>query len=228
MELVYVPAGDFLMGTREDQDGHDDERPQHTVFLGAFWIDRTEVTAAQYQLCVAQGACSSPDPQDWYNRCTYSDDGKSDHPITCVNWYQAADYCAWAGRRLPTEAEWEKAARGTDGRIWPWGNERPDTTLAHFNRNRNVEGTAPVGSYPTGASPYGTLDMAGNAYEWVADWWNEDIYAESAHENPTGPGSGSMRVIRGGSWYGYEIRAADRFYNSPDISMGGFRCARLP
>ncbi len=243
MVLVYVPVGEFLMGTRDDQEGGSDELPQHTVYLDAFWIDKTEVTAAQYRRCVETGACSAPDLGGY---CTYDADGKSDHPINCVDWDQATAYCAWTGRRLPTEAEWEKAARGADGRIYPWGDAWDVQTAPRFNFSDKNDPTgpstdevddgfattAPVGRFPAGASPYGALDMAGNVWELVADWYDENTYTTAPRENPIGPGTGSTRVLRGGSWKysADDVRAALRCRDSPGSRGGfvGFRCARSP
>lgn len=243
MSLVYVPAGEFLMGTRDDQEGDSSERPQHTVYLDAFWIDRTEVTAAQYQRCVEAGACSAPDFTGKY--CTYDVDGKSDHPINCVDWNQATAYCAWAGRRLPTEAEWEKAARGVDGRIYPWGDAWDVQTVprVNFSDKNDPTGpstdevddgfaaTAPVGSFPSGASPYGALDMAGNVWEWVVDWYNETIYTMT-RENSIDPETEPMRVMRGGTWSfsAYDARAANRGRDRPSgrHETVGFRCVYSP
>jgi formylglycine-generating enzyme required for sulfatase activity len=226
-DMVYVPAGDFIMGSQEGQ-GDSDERPQHTVYLDAFYIDKTEVTAAQYQSCVEAGVCSVPRTG---GSCNYGAGGKSDHPINCVDWNQAAAFCSWAEKRLPTEAEWEKAARGTDGRAYPWGNQTPDATLANFSRNAGY--TSSVGQYPTDVSPYGVLDMAGNVSEWVADWYSDSYYSQSPGQNPTGPSSGGdIRTTRGGSWSSdvYEIRVA---YRADRLSydkghFNGFRCARSP
>ncbi len=222
MVLVYVPAGEFTMGsTDDDRDADDDEKPQHKVTLDAFWIDRTEVTKDQYQKCVAAGKCAAP---------SCSGTGQGNHPVVCVRWQDAADYCAWAGGRLPTEAEWEKAARGTDGRKYPWGNETPDCGLVNFSGC--VGNTSAVGSYPSGASLYGTLDMAGNVWEWVADWYNESYYSGSPGRNPTGPTSGQYRVLRGGSWNNVQgdVRAAYRNWFVPGgwNVLDGFRCARSP
>jgi formylglycine-generating enzyme required for sulfatase activity len=241
--MVHVPAGTFWMGSDEgDSDAYDDERPQHEVRLNAFWIDRTEVTNAQYRRCVSEGACDPPRGSSSYTRDSYYGVTEfDDHPVIYVDWEQANAYCTWAGKRLPTEAEWEKAARGTDKRIYPWGNEF-DGSLANFcdvncgfdhNADEWDDGytdTAPVGNYPGNASPYGALDMAGNVWEWVADWHAGDYYATSPDRNPQGPDSGEWRVLRGGSWLDLQggVRAAARDLGGPSGSSDdlGFRCAR--
>jgi formylglycine-generating enzyme required for sulfatase activity len=170
-DMVCVPAGEFIMGSPEGR-GNSDEHPQHTVYLDAFYIDKTEVTAAQYQRCVEAGACSAPNTGGY---CTYGVGGKSDHPINCVDWNQAAVYYFWAGKRLPTEAEWEKAARGTDGRIYPWGDAEPDCTKAQLGGCGGQ--TVTVGTRSTGMSPFGALDMASNVFEWVMDWYDIGYYS---------------------------------------------------
>ena len=211
MVMVYVPAGEFLMGS-SDADGQadDDEKPQHTVYLDGYWIDRTEVTNAQYRKCVEAGACREPECWD------DNDYNAPDQPVVCVSWDDAQTYAAWVGGRLPTEAEWEKAARGTDGRIYPWGNSAPGCDKANYEGC--VGRSATVGSYLTGASPYGALDMAGNVREWVADWYDGRYYGRSAARNPEGPDSGEYRVLRGGSWYRHPglARCASRSGYIPD------------
>jgi eukaryotic-like serine/threonine-protein kinase len=222
--FVCVPSGKFLMGSNDtDKSAVDDEKPQHSVYVDEFWIMETPVTNAQYQRCVTANACTPPNNKIW-NQFEYAN-----HPVTHVNWQQANEYAVWAGGRLPTEAEWEKAARGIDGRIFPWANPEPDETL--LNYNQKCKGTTDVGSYPTGASIYGTLDMAGNVWEWVADWYNEGYYAISPASNPLGPASGDFRVLRGGSWYvdSYYVRTVYRdrhppHYLSDDV---GFRVVRV-
>lgn len=229
------------MGSKEgDADALDNEFPQHGVYLDAYGMDQTEVTDGMYQLCVADGNCDLPADTKYYNNASYAD-----HPVAYVTWYQAEDYCTWAGRRLPTEAEWEKAARGEDGRIYPWGNEfdchkgnfDDETTLDDYvvPGGAGCDGfdqTAPVGSFINGVSTYGLLDMAGNVYEWVMDWYQDNYYANSPSDNPQGPASGEYRVLRGGSWFnlGYSgyLRSAFRIrYNSDFRSfLLGFRCAR--
>ena len=223
MVMVYVPAGEFSMGSDE---GDDDEQPVHTVYLDAYWIDQTEVTNAMYEKCVAAGVCSKPAKSQSYTRASYyGNPTYADYPVIYVNWYQAEEYCQWAGRELPTEAQWEKAARGTDGRTFPWGNATPTSDLANFNSN--IGDTTEVGSYPDGASPYGALDMAGNVWEWVADWQGD--YPSGMVSNPMGPASGEYRVLRGGSWDNNEglIRSADRDGDYPSCANrnNGFRCA---
>lgn len=228
MVQVYVPAGTFQMGS---DSGEADEKPVHPVTLDAFWIDRTEVTNKMYALCVSAGKCSPPSSTKSSTRDSYYGDAQFDnYPVIYVSWNDANAYCEWAGRRLPTEAEWEKAARGTDGRTYPWGDAAPDSTRLNFNIN--VGDTTEVGKYPSGTSPYGALDMAGNVYEWVNDWYDESYYSNSPSENPQGPDSGRYRVLRGGSWLyvDYFVRAAYRGSYVPgniyyDI---GFRCARSP
>lgn len=229
MIMVYVPAGEFIMGSLDGESLYD-ERPQHTIYLNGFWIDKTEVTTAQYKRCMEVGACTVPRGLAPWDDCTIEVTGKLDHPINCVDWNQATAYCSWADRRLPTEAEWEKAARGIDGRVYPWGDVWNSGKLN--SSDSALHSTTDVGSFPTGASPYGALDMVGNVWEWVADWYNDTYYATSPRENPQGPISGQFRVMRGGSWAtgSYNIRTAIRLSNQPDFSVDedGFRCARSP
>jgi eukaryotic-like serine/threonine-protein kinase len=225
MEMVYVPAGEFSMGSLVDTA---DEQPVHTVYLDAYWIDRTEVTNVMYSQCVQAGACLRPfmngsNTHSYY----YSNPQYANYPVIDLRWGSAEKYCAWAGRRLPTEAEWEKAARGTDGRTYPWGNDNPNDSLLNFNSPAGD--TAAVGSYLHGTSPYGALDMAGNVSEWVADWYDAGYYGASPKSNPTGPADGQYRVVRGGSWFSsvYLVRSADRHFLAPDTRdiLVGFRCA---
>jgi formylglycine-generating enzyme required for sulfatase activity len=219
MEMVYVPAGTFIMGTDK---GSLDEQPAHEVYLDGFWIDKYEVTHAQFDKCVAEGSCR----YSGHYRVSDSEDFH-DHPVIGVNWYAAETYCSWARRRLPTEAEWEKAARGTEERTYPWGQEIPNSNL--LNYDANIGNTMPVGSFPSGISPYGAFDMAGNVWEWTKDWYYKDYYANSPPNNPTGPIKGVYRVLRGGSWDSYEmlVRTTDRRFSESNNygSTYGFRCA---
>jgi formylglycine-generating enzyme required for sulfatase activity len=209
-----------------DADSHafNEEKPQHTVYLDAFWIDRMEVTNAQYRKCMEAGACRQAGCWDHENY------NAPDQPVGCVSWDDAQAYAAWVGGRLPTEAEWEKAARGTDGRIYPWGNSAPDCDKANYEGC--VGRPATVGSYLTGASPYGAVDMAGNVWEWVADWYDEGYYAHSPARNPQGPDAGDRRVLRGGVFYSEDwgVRCANRGRFSPDGLQynHGFRVVAAP
>lgn len=223
MEMVFVPAGEFEMGTAlSDLRSDADEGPLHTIYLDEYWIDRTEVTNAMYNLCIAAGDCTEPAQSQYYLQSEYAD-----HPIIGVSWDQARIYCGWAGRRLPSEAEWEKAARGTDGRLYPWGDSSPAGDLANFNQLVNL--TTPVGTYPKGASPYGALDMAGNAWEWTLDGYDPGFYSISPAQNPLSESPVNRRVLRGGNWDSNAegIRSANRFWAYPGRNdTDGFRCAQ--
>ena len=231
------------MGSQwSDESAKSDEKPQHTVYMGSFWIDQTEVTVRQYNLCIDAGQCSitafpSADvPSDYYENSMYAD-----YPAVDITWQGARAYCAWAGKRLPTETEWEKAARGTDGIIYPWGNNAQTGNTGNYcDRNCDLDWKdtstndgylyrSPVGNYPVGASPYGALDMAGNVWEWVADWYGDTYYTSMTSNDPQGPGTGSERVVRGGGWGSTltNLRTAKRFHRQPNIWFGdvGFRCA---
>ncbi len=224
LEMLYVPAGPFLMGSAG---GYPDEQPEHTVDLSAFWIDRTEVTNGAYGLCVQAGACKPPSRKSSNGIDNYF--GNPDYaafPVIFVSWTAADTYCAWMGGRLPPEAEWEKAARGTDGRVYPWGDAPPDATRANFGDNK--WDVVAVGQYPAGASPYGLLDMAGNVWEWTGDWYGLDYYKQSPASNPSGPDTGTRRVLRGGSW-NFDtpgLRTTYRLSKAPDFVYAdtGFRC----
>ena len=225
MQMVFVSEGPFTMGS---DTGSDNEKPAHTVTLAAFWIDQTEVTNDKYAQCVQTGACQPPaDKSSKKQPNYYGNSNFSEYPVIYVEWNQAKTYCEWAGGRLPTEAEWEKAARGTDGRIYPWGDSI-DKTYANYNNN--VGDTTAVGQYEKGKSFYGAYDMTGNVWEWLADWYGETYYSSSPASNPTGPTSGAYRVLRGGSWSGNPINQRVTFrYGIAPVSWYyglGFRCAR--
>lgn len=238
--MVYIPAGEFQMGSSRAGDPQE-EFPGHSVYLDAYWIDRTEVTNAQYALCVASGGCTRPANNYSSTHDSYYDNSAyAGYPVIFVSWSQAVAYCAWADLRLPTEAEWEKAARGPEGFIYPWGNtfdgtlaNSCDTNCPNIWKGPYDDGytdTSPVGNYPKGASMYGVLDMAGNVHEWVADWFAS--YPSDYQSNPTGPASGQDRIMRGGSWGDDpdHVRSDVRSPINPDSWMDfiGFRCARQP
>ncbi|NMB54310.1 MAG: formylglycine-generating enzyme family protein [Leptolinea sp.] len=239
MTMMYVPEGEFLMGLTDEnidfilksdlckndpckKSKLNEEKPQHKVYLDAFWIDQTEVTNAMFAKCVAAKACKAPgkfvdpDHPQWYGNKKFNN-----YPVVLLTWQQASDYCKWAGGSLPTEAQWEKAARGTDGRLFPWGNDmnplKANTCDKHCINGASTDHsiddgypeTSPVGSFPQGISPYGVLDMAGNVYEYILDWKLDTYYSESPYENPTGPQTPvppnsslpyPCHVLRGGAW----------------------------
>lgn len=253
MVMVYVPAGEFQMGS---ETGGDDEKPVHTVAVDGFWLDRTEVSVAQFRDFVSATRYETTAEQagesyvltgdgwnqvsgaDWAHPEGPSSQAVNDHPVVQVSRNDAVAYCEWAGARLPTEAEWEYATRGPEELTYPWGNTFDGTRLNFCDKNCTYEwadkdvddgykSTAPVGSYPDGASWVGALDLAGNVYEWVADWYGN--YPSGRQVNPTGPQSGETRVLRGGSWIGDEwlTRGAVRYWLMPPSTvyyLGGFRC----
>lgn len=263
-EMVLVPAGEFTMGASSDEGGLPDEQPLRLVYLSAFWIDRYEVTNAAYARFVQETgyqvpANAAPALTLWDHNSPLP--GIEQHPVVNVSWLDAVAFCRWAGKRLPTEAEWEKAARGTDRRTYPWGNEWnfdhansasywaqrtvqfADSTQweafwirgegAAISKEKGVRGevlTLPVGSFPSGASPYGAMDMAGNAAEWVQDWYNPNHYRWASLTDPQGPGRGAIKAMRGGSWLkpAISLRTTDRDWGTMDSrpSGTGFRCAR--
>jgi formylglycine-generating enzyme required for sulfatase activity len=269
-EMVLIPAGSFAMGSSpaDIARGVDEcrtrakaehepkcegwfrsEGPQHQVVLDAYYIDRHEVTNAQFEAFARATGYRTAAERDGYGWVYQDDQGAwrwkkvggatwrapggagttavPTHPVVQVAWPDAEAYCRWASKRLPTEAEWEKAGRGPDGRRYPWGNEW-DPTRA--NARRAARGTTPVGNHPPGASAYGAHDMAGNVWEWAADWYGADYYQKSPERNPPGPASGDQRVLRGGSWVNepFFLGLAHRLSGAPDSRSAniGFRCAR--
>ncbi len=257
--MVVVPEGEFLMGSEESL-AQDNEKPEHLVYLDTFWIYQHEVTNAQFSAFInATGYQTTVEERGWSfvfdGSNSVREDGaywaapegpgssitdREDHPVVHMSWSDAHAYCEWAGGWLPTEAEWEKAARGTDGRLFPWGHAQISGEKVNFcdvncrydwadsSQDDGHAKTAPVGSYPAGTSPYGALDKLGNAWEWVEDWYDADYYSYSPYENPAGPGSGDLRVKRGGSEGSviWSLRVSSRFGLNPDAAGEdyGFRC----
>lgn len=261
MAMVFVPPGEFMMGSShdmavyakqlcEDFSGDTalatckaaafvDEQPAHLVRLEAFWIDRLEVTNSQYETCVQAGECDRPLSEASFSRARYFDDpAYDDYPVINVTWQMASQYCAWASAQLPTEAQWEYAARGRESRVFPWGNTFEASRLNYCDAScaliadpahgDGYPDTAPVGSFSSGASWIGALDMAGNVREWVSDWYGRYPSADVA--NPGGPEAGELKITRGGAWYDTpdDVRSTNRGGESLEYWRYnlGFRCAR--
>lgn len=222
--MVYIPAGYFTMGSDEHEEN---ETPSHKVFLNGFFIDKYEVRNSEYALFLQ--AANHKKPKYW-NDSRYN---APDQPVVGVSWYDAYAYAKWIGKRLPTEAEWEKAARGTDMREWPWGNKWLESYrfyyLNAYGKEDNYEYTAPVDYYNAGVSPFGVMNMAGNVWEWCDDWYDRDFYKYQVIVAPRNTVKGSMKVLRGGSWVNNleDTRVAKRARNYPDVGLDiyGFRCA---
>lgn len=242
--LVYIPAGEFWMGATEIEAGPKvDQLPRHKVYLNAYWIDRVEVTNDRYKQCVEAGACQPPVRTASSTRENYfGNPDYADYPVIWISYNDAVFYCGWASRRLPSEAEWERAARGDEGtNQYPWGSREPDGELANFcdvnctfdwrapSIDDSFADTSPVGLFNAGASPYGLLNLAGNVWEWVLDYYKPDYYSQSPYENPPGPLTGLERVLRGGSFENSasDIRASNRYFFAGDAATSsfGFRCA---
>ncbi|MFV8753975.1 formylglycine-generating enzyme family protein [Nannocystaceae bacterium ST9] len=234
--LLEVPGGTFDMGCSEADGNCDPEnQPVHSVTLSSYWIEATEVTVAAYTECVEAGGCTET---TMGAPCSFGSPLANQHPINCVTWDQADAYCTWKGRRLPSEAEWEFAARSNSGRAYPWGSAEASCSFAHMFQMMSEQSTfgcdtndtAPVGSYPDGVSPFGALDLAGNVEEWTADWFSNSYYAESPTADPLGPAEGMQRSVRGGDFYDaspFNLRTMERSRANPTIAAPerGFRCA---
>ena len=210
-EMIFIPPGPFLMG-----DDDQDDNPRHTVMLSGYWMYKNDVTVSMYRKFCDETGRKMPDAPSW--------GWKDDHPIVNVTYDDAKAYCQWAGVHLPTEAQWEKAARGSVGYKYPWGNDWDGSRLQHSNSTfGDANSTASVGSFSSGASPYGCLDMAGNIWQWCTDWYDKDYWKGDHGKDPSGPSSGDSRVLRGGSWLNHNtwyFRAASRVYYAP----GHFYC----
>ncbi len=221
--MVLVPVGEFTMGSDK---GDDDEQPIHRVFLDSYYIDKFEVTNGRFAKFVE--AIQSEPPWGFDDKETPL--LHPDQPVRWVNWMDATGYCLWAGKRLPTEAEWEKAARGTDGRVYPWGNDPPTPAHAVFGLKEGADTVSAIGNRDKGKSPYGVHDLAGNLYEWTSDWYDEQFYSKNPAINPRGPAEGTAKVQRGGSYVNtpYRLRSSFRTKGDPtehDPNVG-FRCAQ--
>lgn len=240
-KMTDVPAAEFQMGCNNAIDTvcRDDENPYHKVMINAFRIDKYEVSAGDYKKCVDAGACNNNNSAELHYlsftedmACNFGPEGKYTNPMNCVSWYGAKAYCEWAGKRLATEAEWEKAARGLDGQKFPWGNDPLDKERAIYtSTGTSRAGTAAIGSKETGKSPYGAYDMIGNVREWVNDWYSDTYYGKSSLNNPQGPGSSDKKSLRGGSWASddeADLRASSRYGKAPsarDTDIG-LRCVK--
>lgn len=230
VDMVYIHEDRFLMGASDDNTkALDNERPEHIVWLSSYWIDKTEVTNKQFSACVTAGYCTAPRDGSSETRLEYfGNELYNDYPVIHVDWYQASYYCSFVGKRLPTEAEWERAARGTDGLVYPWGNTILDPVPANIDQFQKGD-TMPVGSFPEGASPYGVLDMEGNVWEWVQDPYVKEFYQSSPESDPLAVKSTADMVIRGMSWaypFSYQGITLRNYTNSLQHTNDlGFRCA---
>ncbi len=239
-EKLLIPAGPFVMGV--DHPRATDEKPRRQIYLSAFFIDRYEVSNTRFDDFVmatgyrtaaeSENATESKDGIFWRQPLGPGSTTNPADPVVYVSWQDADAYCAWRNARLPTEAEWEKSARGSDGRLWPWGNDFLAGRSNFWGAEDGFAGVAPIGSFPLGASPYGALDLAGNVWEWCADWYEAGYYATAPAKDPQGPLTGRFKVLRGGSWINHRstLRSINRFEvlpveRSPYI---GFRCAYSP
>ena len=228
-EMVLIPEGPFIMGT-DSEDAFPDTKPSHRVTLKEYWIDRYEVTNGQYAKCVEAKYCTPPQDLSSATRKDYfTNKDYANYPVIHVDWYQASAYCTWAGKRLPTEAEWEKAARGEEGFFYPWGNRLPEEIPAQVNQFEEGD-TVPVDAFPEGTSPYGVYNMEGNIWEWTSDQYDQYFYSKSPANDPSSFTGGNDYVIRGFSWAypfsRYEITTRNFSYILNYTYDLGFRCAK--
>jgi eukaryotic-like serine/threonine-protein kinase len=236
--MVKIPAGWFYMGcVPGDSKCDDNEKPRKRVYLDAYYMDVHETRVLEYQECVQAGVCEKPRTRSDSQYCNWGYSNRGDHPINCVNWQSAKTFCEWKGKKLPTEAQWEKAARGSDGRIYPWGDASPTCHYTVFDSSRGHGGdgcgkdrTWPVMSKEPGRNPFGLFDMAGNVYEWCEDWYDDNYYSRMPKRNPLNRTKANFRVIRGGSWISFPrgMRVSNRYWIVPPYGskLMGFRCSR--
>lgn len=229
VEMVIIPAGPFIRGSAPGE-GRIDEQPRRKIYLNAFAIDKYEVSNTHYMKFLDETLHKAP-LNVFAERPFNQEEGIAELPVVQVTWHDAVDYCFWAGKRLPTEAEWEKAARGTEGRIYPWGDEPPNAQRANFEKDWDGKKTfVEVTALPEGQSPSGLFNVSGNVREWVQDWYDAEYYSNSPDKNPKGPESGILKVLRGGSWRSFDtdLRATSRGKGGFALKTHGigFRCAR--
>jgi sulfatase modifying factor 1 len=229
VEMKTIPAGEFLMGSKQEE-GRVDERPQRKIYLDAYEIDTHEVSNKRYLNFIRE--TGRDDPTNPYSERLLSEQNEVVNlPVVQVTWYDAVDYCRWTGKHLPTEAQWEKAARGVKGLIFPWGSKKPSVKSVNFQKNWEGMNTLwPVSGEIEVSSPYGLKAMAGNAREWVQDWYSPEYFKNAPSSNPQGPGIGILKVIKGGSWHSFkaDIRSASRGKGGFALKTDGigFRCAK--
>jgi len=229
VEMKLIESDDFLMGSKSDE-GRSDERPQRRVYIDNYSIDIYEVTNERYLKFIHDTERKEP-PNSYGENSLSEQPGVSQLPVVQVTWYDAVDYCRWAGKRLPSEAEWEKAARGKDGNDFPWGFEPPSEKPVNFDKNwEGIKTLWPAKGNIETTSPYGIVNMAGNVREWVEDWYSPDYYQSAPSKNPPGPQIGILKVIKGGSWHSFksDIRPASRGKGGFALKTDGigFRCAK--
>jgi formylglycine-generating enzyme len=229
VDMVVIPAGPFIRGSHSGE-GRLDEQPRRKIYLNAFAIDKYEVSNGQYMKFLEE-TLHKPPLNVFGDGPFHQETEIDDLPVVQVTWHDAVDYCFWADKRLPSEAEWEKAARGTDGRLYPWGNEPPNTQKANFEKDWEGKQTLmEVTGLPEGQSPFGLLNMSGNVREWVQDWYDPEYYSMAPDKNPKGPETGILKVLRGGSWRSFDTDLPVTSRGKGGFALKthgiGFRCAR--